>query len=60
MPPQTAPMRMSPCRVAVAGEAQADTLRAAGDTLAGITLVASYRDVADLEARGSDAEADVL
>ena len=60
LPPQAAPTRVSPCRVAVVGEALADTLRAAGDTLTGITVVADYRDIADFEARGSDAEADVL
>jgi DNA-binding transcriptional MerR regulator len=60
LPPQTAPMRMSPCRVAVVGLALDDELRAAGDTQAGITLVAGYRDVVDFEARGSEAGADVL
>jgi hypothetical protein len=60
LPPRTTPARWSPCRVAVVGEALADTLRVAGDTLAGITLVASYRDVTDYEVRGSEVEADVL
>jgi DNA-binding transcriptional MerR regulator len=60
LPPRNAPTQRSPCRVAVVGEALADSLRVAGDTPAGITLVVGYQDVTDYEARGSDAEADVL
>jgi len=58
--PRTTPTQWSPCLVAVVGEALADTLRVAGDTPAGIALVASYRDVTDYRVCGSDTEADVL
>lgn len=50
----------TPCRVTVIGEGLARVLQAAGDSLTGVTLVASYTDSADFEAQAVDTTADVL
>ena len=48
------------CRVLLVGESLTRVIQAAGDTLTGMTPVDRYADIADFEARGGGAEADVL
>jgi DNA-binding transcriptional MerR regulator len=50
----------TPCQIVVVGESLAMALGAAGDTLDGITPVASYADIVDFELSGGDVHADVL
>jgi DNA-binding transcriptional MerR regulator len=58
--PLPSPADAAPCRLLLVGNSLATAVTATRETLTRITPVATYRDIAEFEARGGDAEADVL
>lgn len=61
LPPQPASLSgATPCCALVVGESLAMVLKSAGSILDNLTLVDTYADLADFEARGGDSDADVL